>query len=161
MENISRRKAVKLAAGLAMGSGVLAAATTGQADDLTGLTFLPSDPKATDEALLNAIRYPLSYMFTEQIELKLEGDRSSREVVITSALNERRQKTKHYIRPGTMRVFRADPYVDDFTREGGLYWRYNRKDGQVKFKKPGQVVLVVRDNEQNVRFYTLMLDLRC
>jgi len=161
MTDLNRRSLVKLAAGMAMGA---AATGTGTATaDESDFLFpaRPADGKAKDEALQQAINYPYSYMFSEQVNVKLEGDRHSRDMVITSALDANQRATKHYIRSGTMRIFRANADLDEFTKQGGLYWRFNGKDGTVQFKKAGAVVMVVRDHDDNVRFYTLQLDLRC
>jgi hypothetical protein len=119
------------------------------------------DPQAKDEALASAIKHPYSLMFGEQVEVKLGGDRRGRELVIMSARDEDQKSVKEYIRSGTMRIFRADADMDEFTKQGGLHWWFNGKPGKVQFKQPGAIVMVVRDHDDNVRFYTLKLDLRC
>jgi hypothetical protein len=100
-------------------------------------------------------------MFGEQIDLKLDGDRYSRDLVITSACDEDGRSTQVNLRSASMRIFRADAHKDEFTRKGGLYWEFNGKKGTVQFKAPGALVMVVRDQNDAVRFYTLMLDIRC
>ena len=161
MTDLNRRSVVQLAAGLAIGA-VATDPRRAAADD-SGFLFpaRPRDPNAKDEALASAIRHPHNYMFREQVDVKLEGDKHSRELVITSARNEDQKSVKEFIRSGTMRIFRADPDVDDFTKQGGLYWRFNGKEGKVQFKQPGAIVMVVRDHDDHVRFYSLQPDLRC
>lgn len=161
MSNPNRREVVKLAAGLAIGAGV---ALPGAAAELSWedlAVAAPADPKALDEQLASAIRSPSTYMFSEQVNVKLVGDGHSRELVITSTRNVEQKSVKVYIRSGTMRIFRADPNVDEFTRQGGVYWHFNGQDGKVQFKRPGAIVMVVRDADDQVRFYTLQHDLRC
>jgi hypothetical protein len=161
MNNLSRRDVVKLAAGVVAGASACTSAAAAEGDFFDFATAKPADPNAVDAALISAIDNPYIQMFGEQVEVKLEGDRYSRELVITSARDKNQKPTKHYVRSGTIQIFRADADVDEFTKSGGLYWSFNGKQGKVQFKNPGQIVMVVRDHNDNARFYTLHPDLRC
>lgn len=159
MSDLSRRNLVRLAAGLAVGAGVVTPAMT-SADEFGQLLNF-GDGVVEDKQLESVIKNPSHYMFGEQAVVKLEGDRHSRDLIITSARDVSNQSSKVYVRSGTMRIFRANPDVDDFTKQGGFYYTFNGKQGQVQFKHPGQIVMVVRDHNDNAWFYTMVFDLRC
>jgi len=164
MIDITRRDAVRLwAASLVSGSGALA---LGAAEDRAGeieankqLTAAPADPNAEDSALKNAIEHPQSFMFLEQVTFQLQGDRYSRDLYFTSARNSGKKGLRVPI--GSMRIFRADPDVDEFTKSGGIYWKSFNTDGKLQFKQPGALVMAVRQRDDTVHCYTLMPDLRC
>jgi len=65
------------------------------------------------------------------------------------------------IRPGTMRIFRADAGKDEFTKKGGLYWKCGKAEGKFQFQEPGALVMALRDQDGTVRCYSLALDFRC
>jgi hypothetical protein len=100
----------------------------------------------------------------------LDVDGSSRSLYFTSARDERGNRVEIRVPSRSVRIFRADPTVDEFTSRGGLYWRFRDRPGKVTlnkaadaFPKPdgvGEIVMVVRD-EDTVRCYTMTPDLRC
>lgn len=149
MDTLNRRNAVKLAASLTIGTGLTAHAA-----------FSDDKPKM-DTELAAAGQGLSAYMFREEVTVKLVGDGRSRDLVITSARDAELRETLIYVRSGTMRVFRADAEKDDFTKSGGIYWRFFGKEGTVKFKTPGALVMVVRNHDDTVKFYTLAPDIRC
>jgi hypothetical protein len=100
-------------------------------------------------------------MLTDQVTVKLDGDRRGHEFVIRSARDEKQRPTKIYMLSGKMRIFLADPDQDEFTKNGGLYWSFAGKEGKTQLRKPGAIVMAVRDTEDTVRFYTLRMDFRC
>jgi hypothetical protein len=162
MGDLSRRDAVKLATALAIGGGTLVRqAEAGDekpaAGGVQGLMPLP----AMDADLEQARRGLESFMFSEQVTFKLEGDGASRDLVITSAKGEGEKPARVFVRSAVMRIFRADASVDAFTREGGVYWQFHDKAGTFKFKQPGALVLIVRDHDDTVRCYSLVYDERC
>ena len=83
-----------------------------------------------------------------------------RDLYITSA-RDSLQGGEVRVPPGSMRIFRADAGRDAFTQQGGLYWRFRDTPGKAQFKQPGALVMVVRDHDDTVRCYSLVLDLRC
>ncbi|HEY4311343.1 MAG TPA: hypothetical protein VGN12_17980 [Pirellulales bacterium] len=96
-------------------------------------------------------------------------DEFSRDLVITSALDEEGNRTIVGARSHCVRIFRADPTVDEFTSQGGVYWRFHESAGKVKLKTlrgwdhllpSGSIVMLVRDDEV-VRLYTMWPDFRC
>jgi hypothetical protein len=62
---------------------------------------------------------------------------------------------------GSMRIFVADAGHDEFTRQGGMYWKCGKTQGKFQFKQIGAPVMVVRDKDGTVHCYSLVLDLRC
>lgn len=150
MGDMSRRDAVKLAAGLAVGAGA-AGAARGEAKP------------AGDPQLEAAIRNPYSFMFTEQVTFKTSTtEPHTFDLVITSGRNPHAPGVSGVrIRPGTVSVFRADADRDEFTRKGGVYWKCGKATGRFQFKQPGALVMAVRDLDGTVRCYSLMIDVRC
>jgi len=161
MSDLSRREAVKLAAGLAVGGGALAVGIVhGETAKET------SDPQpVADPELEDAIQNPQSFMFREQVTFRLKGDGHSRALYITSARDPRerqdRNNTQVRVPSGAMRIFRADTNQDEFTRQGGIYWRFHEQKGRIQFNQPGALVMIVRDRDDTVRCYSLVHDLRC
>lgn len=155
MHFIHRRDAVKLVAGMAIGTVAVPAV----AQELPGSFAVAA--KAKDEALASAVKNLPMYMFSEEVVIQLEGDRYSRDLVITSARDEEGRSVSVHVRSASLRVFRADDDQDEFTRQGGLYWKFHGKQGKVQFKRPGALVMVLRDHLDNARFYTLTPDYRC
>jgi hypothetical protein len=96
----------------------------------------------------------------EQVTSRLDGPDEGHDLVITSATPDARG-TLIYVPSRSMRIFRADAGVDEFTKQGGLYWRLGNTRGKTQFKQPGALVMVVRDGEGTVHWYSLEFDLRC
>ena len=72
-----------------------------------------------------------------------------------------RNNTQVRVPSGAMRIFRADTNQDEFTRQGGIYWRFHEQKGRIQFNQPGALVMIVRDRDDTVRCYSLVHDLRC
>ncbi len=148
MSKSTRRDVVKLAAGLAAASAVPA----------TGEEL--ARPEAGDSALQRAMDNPQIHMLSEPVTFQLETDRFSRDLHITSARDQQGKSMRVRVPSHSVRIFRADAAVDDFTRQGGLHWRFNGKDGKTLLKHPGGIVMVVREGD-TVRCYTMTPDFRC
>lgn len=110
-------------------------------------------------------------MLGEPEILVLDTDQHSRDLVITSACDNEGKPVEVHVRSRSVRIFRANPTVDEFTSQGGVYWRFRDKTGKVTLKRTpgldlrskrhsGPIVMVVRD-EETVRLYTMSLDIRC
>ena len=54
-----------------------------------------------------------------------------------------------------------DAGVDEFTRQGGWYWKCGKVEGKSQFKQPGALILAVRQQDGAVEWYSLHLDVRC
>lgn len=157
---VNRREALRLAAGMTAGVGVLGvgvsqAAGADAADTQPGVAH--DDPQ-----LAQALANPQSFMFIEQIafETPTTGPRTQF-LAIGPCRGAPHGDVDTEVPLGSMRIFRADAERDDFTRQGGLYWRCGDERGTVKFERPGPLVMVVRERDGSVRCYALMLDLRC
>ena len=160
MGNVSRRDAVRLAASLAVGASVVAAnGALGQEQAADPKPAKPSD----DPQLALALKSPYLFMFGEQVTFKTSTTAPHTfDLVITSARDPVGTHTDGvHVRPGTMRIFQADAGRDDFTKQGGMYWRCGDAQGKVQFKTAGPLVMVVRDQDGTVRCYSLVLDFRC
>lgn len=160
MADTDRRDALKRAAGLAMAAGV-ATGVPAPGQDPKGPPTPPPPKAPTDFELVTARTSPEAFMLGEPVTFKIEGDGRSRDLVITSALDENGKPAPVFVRSSSMRVFRADAGVDEFTKAGGLHWRFHDKAGRVKLQTAGQIVMVVREGYDVVRCYTMHLDFRC
>jgi hypothetical protein len=119
-----------------------------------------------DEYLAKAKQYPESFMLGDPEILELGAEGNVYDLVITSARDEEGNRGEVHIRSRCVRIFRADPTVDEFTSQGGMHWRFRNMPGKVMLKRPGlywlssgPIVMAVRE-EQTIRFYTMMLDFR-
>jgi len=173
MSEVSRRDVVKFAAALALGSS---AATAGLAlaEETAKPAGAPQAPNVADESLAWANSSPQSFMLIGPATFHLEGDGYSRDLYITSARDLEGKSNRVRIPSGSMRVFRADAAVDEFTKQGGLHWRFHNQQGKVKLKQAeagllgtndrklsrGAIVMVVREDD-TVRCYTMTPDDRC
>jgi hypothetical protein len=133
----------------------------------------PQAPKVVDQSLASAREAPEPFMLSEPEVFSLDGDGYSRDLFITSARDQDGKCVSVRVPSRSIRIFRADTAVDEFTKQGGLHWRFRDKDGQVKLTNPasgldtqgsqlgwGPIVMVIRE-ENTVRCYTMMFDLRC
>lgn len=154
MRKVSRRDGAKLVAGLAVGARVVITNEV-LADESVKPAQVP-----VDKPLELALQSPSAFMFAEQVTSRLDGPGEGHDLVITSATPDARG-TLIYVRSRSMRIFRADAGVDEFTKQGGLYWRFGNTRGKTQFKQPGALVMVVRDGEGTVHWYSLAFDLRC
>ena len=122
-----------------------------------------------DQMLETALNSPHSFMFTEKMTSKVDPHA---ELVITSARGVHGTPEKLFIRSRTMRVFRADAALDDFTRQGGWYWRCGDAEGKSQFESlseswivpsdgAGPLIMVVREDDGTVHWYALTIDFRC
>jgi hypothetical protein len=167
MSQFNRREAVKWAVGAAACAGGLAGRAAGGDEKPVGggqpgiAPQQVTSQRPTDAALEQALRSPSTFMFREQVTFKLEGDRHSRDLYITSARNPEGKPERVRVPSASMRIFRADSSVDEFTREGGVYWQFFGKEGKFQLKDPGAIVLIVRDHDDTVRCYSLIHDVRC
>jgi hypothetical protein len=116
----------------------------------------PADPM-----LASALRDPYIFFFGETATSKTDPTAPhSFDLVITSAKNVKGEREKVYVRRGTIRIFRADAGVDEFTKQG-WYWTCGGKEGQTQFKEPGAVVMVVYQHDGTIQWHSLHLDVRC
>jgi len=158
-QKLSRRQTIQHAAALAAGSFLISA--TARAGDSTSPATQPAGAK-----LHEAIN-PQAYMLSEPVLIALDVDGYSRDLIVTSARDPDGKQMSVYVPSRSVRVFLADPSVDDFTRQGGIYWKFHDKPGQTQLKlypslqsPDGLLVMLVRDSDV-VRCYTLNVDLRC
>lgn len=134
---------------LAAGVGVLAGGTVKAAPPVDG-------------ELASALRDPQAFMFGEKTTSKTDPSAPhSFNLVVTSALGVDGKPQKVSIRPGTVRVFRADAGLDEFTKQGGWYWTCGKVEGKSQFKRPGALILVVRQQDGAVEWHSLDFDIRC
>jgi hypothetical protein len=116
----------------------------------------------TDGELDNALKNPHVYMFGERVTSKTDPTAPhSFDLVITSARGVDGKPEQVMVRPGTMRIFRADAAVDEFTKKGGWYWKCGKVEGKSQFKEPGALIMVVRQQDGAVEWYSLVIDVRC
>jgi hypothetical protein len=191
MGTLNRRDVVKRAAGLAVvgAGGMVTWQAVGQ-EPKPGTTPLPADPEktkapapppaaiqwpnVTDDPLLErAMECPFTFMFVEEAVIAPGADTAMHDVVFVNARTPRTTTEGVRLRSMSMVVFRADAGRDDFTKQGGIYWRCDTAEGKLQFKategfdqtadsKPrGPLVLAVRNSQGEVRCYRLMIDLRC
>lgn len=149
MRDLSRRDAVMQAAGLVLGAGVIA--SHGAAAEET---------KTTGDALELCAQDLSALMFIERVTSKIGDHGDGRDLVITSALSAGR-RTSISVRSRSVRIFRPDPDVDEFTKQGGLYWEFGEIQGKTQLKMPHVMVMVVRDADGTVQWYPLSIDFRC
>ncbi|QDU15126.1 hypothetical protein CA11_29460 [Gimesia maris] len=150
MNDLSRREAVKMVAGLGLGMGALAAQDTAGAE-----TAQPAD-----KMLQDALENPSRFMFTAQRTFKTTP--SGHRLFFTSALRKPTDlKEGVSMLPASMRIFRANADQDEFTRKGGLYWQCGKEQGQIQFKNPGELIMAVYDQDGTVNCYSLFYDVRC
>ena len=159
MSDLSRREIVKLAAGLAVGAGVATGSLAAGQEPKKPADPLAAEPK--DRLLAMASRSPQGFMLTGPETFQIKGDGASRDLIITSARDREGKPTQVRVPSGSVRIFRADADVDEFTKQGGLHWRFHDTQGRVKLKTPGEIVMVVREGYDTVRCYIMTPDLRC
>lgn len=114
--DVSRRDAIKFTAVLAVGAGATTAdlALGQQADKPTET----ADVNTTRDAfLVQAKQHPESLMLGEPVILMLNTDKYSRDLLITSAVDEQGNKVEVGVRSRCVRIFRADPTLDEFTSQ--------------------------------------------
>jgi hypothetical protein len=123
----------------------------------------PADPppaeQCVDPLLDAAHRHPETFMFGETVITTKTDPRF--DLVVTTAREERGKPTSVAVRTGKVRIFRADADRDDFTRQGGWYWKCGETEGRAKFKEAGALIMVVRQHDGTVHWYTLHPDYRC
>jgi hypothetical protein len=94
------------------------------------------------------------------VTFRFKSDGHSRDLVFTQALDKEGRRVTVHLKSGTMRVFRADAGVDEFTRKGGLRWEFFDQKGDITLAVPSAIVMAVREDD-TVRCYTMTLDFRC
>lgn len=154
MSGLSRREAVGVVAALGVGVGI------GCPEVMAGEKTKGSEVKPVDSMLFSANRDPQAFMFVEQVTFQIETDGASRDLFITSALDQQGKSVQVRVPSRSMRIFRADASKDAFTQKGGIYWSFRKSEGKIQFKEVGAVVMVVRE-DNTVRCYTLDHDVRC
>ncbi|WP_339735215.1 hypothetical protein [uncultured Gimesia sp.] len=177
MSQVSRRDAVKMVAGMgivATGVGVIATRdsdseaatkqkeTTGKPEPATQVAEKEDgNSKRIDKELESALKDPSMFYFLEQVTFK-KPDRKYR-LIFTSAYSNPEWDSQEVKldRTGSMRIFRAIADQDEFTRQGGLYWKNHKTTGKIQFKHPGALVLAVCELDGTVNCYSLMHDFRC
>ncbi|QDU36187.1 hypothetical protein Mal4_04710 [Maioricimonas rarisocia] len=149
--------------------GGAALATAVSPDHLPGETE-PQGDGAADNALEDVRQHGLGgYMFLDHATSIVDA---RQDLFVTSARVPQGEAMPFRIRPATMEVFRADATVDDFTREGGWYWKCGDAEGKSRFrngKTPlltshaggGPLVMAVYQPDGVVHWYSLQMDLRC
>jgi hypothetical protein len=120
-----------------------------------------------DPMLERALEGKASLMFVEHVTSKTDGG----DLVITSARDVDGKPQTIRMRSGYTRIFRADASRDEFTREGGWYWRSGDVEGRAKGERGGGLVnlpegmgpliRVVYQNDDTVHWYLLGYDFRC
>ena len=163
MSNVTRRDAAKLAAGLALGAGGLTAAA--RSEEPKSPAILP------DSGLERASKFPAGYMFADQVTTTLKSG-ADYDLIVTSATGTDGKPATVRVRRGTVQVFRAGPGTEEFTKKGGWTWTCGKAEGRTKFDKDfttlanwtggtGPLVLVVRQMDDTVHWYSLVVDMRC
>jgi len=143
-------KVPAILAGLSLLFGALLAATAPAEN--------PPPKLPADSMLHSALTSTQVFMFTEQLTSKVV---SSADLIISGTRNIENQPESIHLRPSTVRIFRADAGINDFTKQGGLTWKCGAESGKLQFKTPGNVIMVVRDGDGTVHWYALQYDLRC
>jgi hypothetical protein len=120
----------------------------------------PTDGQQTVDQMLKQAQDhgPGAFMFQEQTTSQCDA---KRDLIITSAQGVQQKPEPLTVRPGTMRVFRANSSLDEFTQQGGWYWRCSNVEGRSQFKQPGALILVVYQLDGTIHWYSLAIDFRC
>jgi hypothetical protein len=160
MSEVNRRNVVKFAAVSALWPR-MAICGRASGEEPNTLSELPRAQEPKDAPLANAIRSPQSFILSDAEVFRLEGDGRSRDLIITSAINEEGKRLHVHVPSGSIRIFRADADVDEFTGQGGLYWRFQDKPGKTKLSRSGEIMMVMREGYDTVRCYVMTIDLRC
>lgn len=127
----------------------------------------PAPAAPIDQALEQALRNPQSFRFSGQTTSQT-ADYDG--LVITSARGKDGKPTEVAVHAGTMQVFRADATIDDFTKQGGWYWRCDEIQGKSQFESApdqfprppegaGPLILVVRQEDGDVDWYALTFNM--
>ena len=128
-------------------------------------------PEIIDHALLSASRSAGSYMFREELTTEIESKHQT--LIITSARDVYGKPTSQRVKSSSVSFFRVDAAYDDFTVQGGWYWKCGEQRGKLKFEyspenlmtkfseSAGPLVMVVRRIDGSVQWYLLDYDLRC
>ncbi|MFG0334947.1 MAG: hypothetical protein ACF8TS_16445 [Maioricimonas sp. JB049] len=160
--SINRRTLLTTLGGAALATTVSPGSSHGEIDT-------PADG-VTDSALENVREHGLGgYMFLDHATSIVDA---RQDLFVTSARVPQKEAMPFRIRPATMEVFRADATVDDFTREGGWYWKCGDVEGKSHFssgKTPllashaggGPLVMAVYQPDGVIHWYQLQIDLRC
>ncbi|MGC1276044.1 MAG: hypothetical protein WBC44_20260 [Planctomycetaceae bacterium] len=124
--------------------------------------------RPNDPTLEQALKGDAPLMFGEHVTSKTG---SGADLVITSARSVQGKPIKVRMRSGTTTIFRADAAPDDFTKQGGWYWRCGDAEGKAQFEKSsglsnapagaGALIRVVYQHDGTVHWYSLQYDLRC
>jgi hypothetical protein len=170
----NRRDVIKYAAILAAGVGTATASSASgepsgqQSSPPTGASEAGNP---ADALLARAKQGPEGFMLSEPVIVTLDSDRHRRTLWINPAYDENGRRVQVSVPTRSVRIFRADPTVDEVTRQGGVYWRFRDTAGTLELKASGAdslhpvagggpIVMLVRDME-TVRIYTMTLDFRC
>ncbi len=152
MSDVSRRDAVKLAAALAVGA-IAASEASGEVPRKATATKTP-DPK-----LKLAFEDPEAFMFPEMVTFKT--DHHTEHLEFGPVKVARSGYDVVLVPTGAMRIFGTDLAHDEFTKQGGVYWRCGKTNGKFQFKTAATFVMVVRDLDGTTRCYSMAFDLRC
>lgn len=188
MGTMNRRDVVKRAAGLAVvGAGGFAAGRAGGQEAKKDAAPPPPEVVALprprhselpvvpgDPMLERTLENPFAFMFMEEAVFSVGPDKGGYPVVFASAFHPWAIDGGVSLRVASMVVFRADAGRDDFTSQGGVYWRCDTAEGKFQYKASneidgvaadgtprGALILAVRELADTVRCYRLILDLRC
>lgn len=156
MTDMSRRDVVKFAAALAVGAA--GGSTASGQEPKKAAAPAPAAPR--DDLLALAVASPKSFALDAPVTFRFKTDGRSRDLVFPQTLDQEERRVTVHMPSGTMRVFRADAGVDEFTKKGGLRWEFFGMRGEVTLHAPGAIVMAVREDD-TVRCYVMTLDLRC
>lgn len=113
----------------------------------------------TDSQLQQAQERPQNYMFSEHVTDKVDPHAF---IKVQSVVVDSSGKLGTVeLRPGTMRIFRADSTSTNDKKRGELRWTIKSEERTTRIKIPGSVIMAVRSLNGVVDWYSLKYDLRC
>ena len=113
----------------------------------------------TDEQLRQALRSPQRFMFSDHAIDKVNAGTFIKVRSVAPAANG--DAAVVTVRPGTMRIFRADSTKASDGKHGELHWTIGAEERTTVIKEPGVVIMVVRSLDGVVNWYSLQYDFRC
>ncbi len=111
-----------------------------------------------DEDLVRARNCLVAFKVDEHVVTKADAHEN---IVVISAQGLGADDENATVRPGSIRFFRADASLDEFTKQGGWYWRHGEIKGKSQFAQPGALIMVVYQPDGTVHWYSLLREFRC